>query len=349
MSANSEIADDLVRHAVGLERLTNAEVRKILAALRRADERITQRLAFGYEPESSRKQQRALLAQIRAILDAVYVDAMGDLQIDLEDLAEYEAEFLKNTVDRVIPGLGFSLPSVDQLHAAVYSRPFQGQVLRGWLDGLSESAFRRIDRAIRQGYVEGRTNAEILREIRGMRANGYKDGVLGINRREAEIIIRTAIAHVANAARNRTYQANSRVLRGVQWVSVLDKRTTLLCAGRDGNIYKVDKGPRPPAHPRCRSTTTPILKSAPQLPQERLSEVARAKLTGQPPEDLTYGAWLRRQPVSVQNEVLGETKAILFRKGELSIDRFTDKSGREYTLDELKRRDAEAWEKANLD
>lgn len=348
-SANDEIQDALVRHATGLERLSDASVARVIAALRRADARIVERLASGYEPDSTRKQQKALLEQILAILDAVYKDETGRLRVDMDELAQYEAEFLADTVGKVAPSLGFSLPSAEALSAAVYSRPFQGKLLKGWFDDLPTNAFERLRREITQGYIEGRTNAEIIRAIRGTRANGYKDGINGVNRRAAEVTVKTAIAHVSNAARDRTYQSNSRLLRGVQWVSVLDKRTTLVCASRDGKIYKVDKGPRPPAHPRCRSTTTPVLKSRKDLPQERMSELERAKLDGQPPEDMTYGAWLRRQSEAVQNEVLGESRAVLFRKGELPIDKFVSAGGREYTLDDLKRLNGEAWEKAGLD
>jgi len=35
----------------------------------------------------------------------------------------------------------------------------------------------------------------------------------------------------------------------------------------------------------------------------------------------------------------------LFRQGGLTLDRFVDRAGREYTLDELRRREAAAWEK----
>ena len=347
-TANDEIQDALIRHAVGLERLGDASARRIIASLRRADARIVERLASGYEPDSTRAQQRDLLDQIRAILDAVYTDEMGRLRIDLEDLATYEAEFLQDTVNRVVPNLGFSLPGADTLHAAVYSRPFQGKLLKDLFKDMPADAYERLRREITQGFIEGRSNEDMIRAIRGTRAQGYKDGINGVNQRAAEVTVKTAVAHVSNAARDRAYQTNARFLRGIQWVSVLDTRTTLICASRDGKIYKVDKGPRPPAHPRCRSTTTPVLKSQGDLPQERLSEVERAKLTGQPPEDLTYGAWLRRQPVSVQDDVLGQKKAILFRKGELPIDRFTRADGREYTLDELKRRNAAAWDASGL-
>lgn len=348
MSANSTIADALVRHAIGLQRLSTASVRRVLASLRRADARIMERLSRGDLSASSRRQQEAILRDIRGILDSVYTDATGALRIDLEALAEYEAEYLGQVIDGVAPSLGFELPSAEQLHAAVYSRPFQGRVLRGWFDELPRAAFQRLEREIRQGIIEGRTNAEIVRAIRGTRANGYRDGIEEINRRAAQVTVRTAVAHVSNAARDRTYQRNRRLIRGVQWAAVLDGRTTLICAGRDGKIYPTDSGPRPPAHPNCRSTTVPILKSAKALRSEGLTEKELSELDGAPPQDLTYGAWLRRQSAAVQNEVLGESRARLFRRGELPIDRFTDRTGREYTLEELRRREADAWEDAGL-
>lgn len=65
---------------------------------------------------------------------------------------------------------------------------------------------------------------------------------------------------------------------------------------------------------------------------------------GQVPASLTYQEWMRRQPVGFQDEVLGATKAQLFRKGELTLDDFVDRAGRELTLDELRRRFPQAFE-----
>jgi len=74
----------------------------------------------------------------------------------------------------------------------------------------------------------------------------------------------------------------------------------------------------------------------------------RASINGQVAGDQTYNEFLRKQDASFQDDVLGVTKARLFRKGELPVDRFVDNKGREYTLDELKRRESEAWKKAGL-
>jgi hypothetical protein len=109
----------------------------------------------------------------------------------------------------------------------------------------------------------------------------------------------------------------------------------------------VDKGPRPPAHFNCRSSTTPILKSWRELgfDADELPPGTRASMNGQVPADQDYDTWLRKQPKDVQDDVLGKTKGDLFRAG-LKMDRFVDRKGAELTLDQLRRREKEIWEKA---
>ena len=49
----------------------------------------------------------------------------------------------------------------------------------------------------------------------------------------------------------------------------------------------------------------------------------------------SYEQWLRRQPRSFIEEVLGKRKAELFLRGDVSLDRFVDESGNESTVREL--------------
>lgn len=63
-------------------------------------------------------------------------------------------------------------------------------------------------------------------------------------------------------------------------------------------------------------------------------------------ERTTYQQWLKAQAADVQDDVLGKTKAKLFRVGGLTVDRFVDASGKEYTLEELKAQDAAAFKRA---
>ena len=151
-------------------------------------------------------------------------------------------------------------------------------------------------------------------------------------------------------AREQTYAENEDLIKGVQWVSTLDDKTSPVCRGRDGIVYESDRGPRPPAHPNCRSTTTPVLKSWKELGINLKEAPAgtRASLNGQVPATETYNSWLKKQPVEFQDDVLGPARGKLYRKGGVSMDKFTDASGDQYTLKQLRRREAAAFKKAEV-
>nr|WP_309504298.1 minor capsid protein [uncultured Roseovarius sp.] len=349
MPVNDDLADAQTRHQIGLLRLSNSTVRKIIALLNRTDARIVERLLRSDLSDMTRKRQEELLRDIRRIVDSVYEDATGALRIELDKLALYEVDYQGDLFKEVVPvKLDVVTPAADQILAAVNSRPFQGRLLKDWFKDLPEGAFKRLRDSIRMGIVEGRTTGQMVRDIRGTAAQGYKDGILQVNRRHAETTVRTAVNHTANAARDRLYKANLSLIKGVQWVSTLDGRTSAICRARDGKVYDVDKGPRPPAHPNCRSSTAPVLRSWKELGIDLTDSPAgtRASMNGQVAADLTYGEWLRKQPVEFQNEVLGVSKAVLFRKGELPIDRFVNRVGDELTLDELRNKEKDAWRKA---
>lgn len=348
MALNDEIADALIAHEVGLRRLSNATVRKILAQLSRSEQRIVERLLRESEATLSATRQRALLADVRRIIASAYEDATGALRIDLIRLGEYEVAYQGALIERVLPiEFRTNYPTEAQIVAAVNSRPFQGRVLKDWFKELDSATFRLLRNTIRGGYVEGRTTDQIVRELRGTAAQGFKDGVLAITRRNAEATVRTALTHTANAARATLYQANADIIKAVQWSSTLDGRTSAVCRARDGKLYPVDSGPRPPAHTNCRSSTIPVVKSWREmgLNLDDLPPGTRASMNGQVAADLDYDAWLRRQPVAFQDDVLGASKGRLFRAG-LRMDRYVDRAGMEYTLDELKRREADIWAKA---
>lgn len=100
----------------------------------------------------------------------------------------------------------------------------------------------------------------------------------------------------------------------------------------------------------CRSSTVPVLKSWRELgfDVDDAPEGTRASMDGQVAESTTYSDWLKRQPASVQDEALGKTKGALFRRGGLPLEKFTDRTGAELNLDQLRERYAEAFAKAGV-
>lgn len=352
-TTNEEVFDASVRHQIGILRYSSSVVRKVVALLNRVDDRLVTEIAKRGIGDSSFTKRRLelLLDSVRAIIAEAYGRATTTLNDELKDLAGYERDFQLSMLGKALPiRWDMVKPTSAQLYAAVTARPFEGRLLKDWYTDLEAGAYRRLRDTIRMGYVEGRTTDQIVRDIRGTRAQQYKDGVLEVSRRGAEATVRTAINHTATIARNETYKENASVIKGVRWVSTLDARTSAVCRGRDGKVYPLDSGPRPPAHINCRSSTAPVLKSWKEMGinLKEAPEGTRASMDGQVAESVTYQDWLKRQPAEFQDDVLGKDKGKLFRKGGLPLDRFVDRSGKELTLDQLRQRESEAFQKAGL-
>jgi SPP1 gp7 family putative phage head morphogenesis protein len=318
-----------IRHRIGLERVSAATVRKVLALIKRVEQDVLRRIAVRASLGRGDNQLQVLLAELRSLYDAGYQHVHGAARADIDALAQYEAAFQAHSLGAIL-GYQLAVPTYPVLIAAVNARPFQGKLLQGWLDGLVDGAAGRVMDAIRMGFVEGQSTDAMIRVIRGTRAAAYKDGLMAISRRGAEAMIRTAITHTASVAQESVYEANAGVIVGIEWISTLDNRTTPICQERDGKVYAVGKGPRPPAHINCRSTTMARLKGS------------------EPPPRLTYAEWLAKQTPARQDDILGKTRGRLYREGKLPIDRFVDPAGRMWTLEELRRREGGAFEEAGL-
>ena len=239
---------------------------------------------------------------------------------------------------KVSVSFGAEISTPETIMAAVNAKPFEGKFLSEWVEGMSAARIGRVSDAIRMGVVEGQTIDDIVRRLIGTKAMDYADGILDTSRRSARALAITYVSHVSNEARNQVYSVNVDIVKGVQWVSTLDGRTSAICQSRDGEVFPVDSGPRPPAHINCRSTTTPILKSWKELgvDMEELPESTRSSMDGQISEKQTYQTWLKGKDTAFQDHVLGKAKAEAFRSGKMTLDRFVDLDGHQLTLEQLK-------------
>ncbi|MBX9267210.1 minor capsid protein [Chromobacterium violaceum] len=354
-TANEQQLLQLIAHQIDLGRYSSHVVRKIMALLNRADADLFARLQLALadlDADTFTVQRLdAILRSVRQLNRAAYEQARISLEGELSGVVTSEVEWQHDLFRGLLP-VQVSVASVapETAYAAAMARPMQGRLLREWFEGMEEGKAARLRDALRMGFLEGEPVAKIIQRIRGTRAMGYADGLIETDRRAAEAIARTAVNHYANFSRQHVANANSDLIAGVKWVSTLDMRTSSICRSRDGKIYPIDSGPRPPAHMNCRSAVVFVLKSWQELgiDMAELPESTRASLNGQVPEELSYSDWIRQQPATMQDEVLGKTKGQLYRAGGLSLDRFTDASGQEYTLDELRKRNKAAFEVAGL-
>ncbi len=354
-TVNEQLAHEAIDHSIDLTRYSNSVIRRIIALLNRTDNDLFQQLSAALErlPAESFTVERldSLLQSVRQMNAAAYQQVSQLIETELKDLVQYEAAYQYQLFASTLPvQVSVAAVNVGQVYAAALARPFQGTLLREALSGLEANKARMVRDAIRIGYVEGQTIQQITQRIMGTRALQYTDGLMETSRRDAAAMVRTAVSHTANFTRNEFYKQNDDLVKGIKWISTLDGKTSAVCRARDGEIYPVDSGPRPPAHWNCRSSTTPVIRSFRELgidPPESAAST-RASMSGQVPDDMTYQDWLKKQPVERQDDILGKTKGQLFRKGGLTLDRFIDRNGRELNLAELRAKNAAAFAKAGL-
>lgn len=353
MPVNDELRDGAIRHSVYLTRYSTGVVNKIMRLLAKTDRDIIRRLQSKNLPGSRTPYQRErlerLIKGVREISIAGSASMAGLLRDELRDLNAYEVNFLANQINAaLVVDLQAVTPALGTVYSAALSTPFQGKYLRQWTAQLSANKAREIADSIRISVVEGETISDTIRRLRGTRNVGYKNGVLFKHRRHAEAIARTAVNHIVTHARRDVFRANADIVKAYQYVATLDGRTTDICMSLDGKTWPTrEEAPTPPQHINCRSSIAPVVKSWKELGFKRneLDAGQRASMNGAVSAKETYGTWLRKQPASFQNDVLGRTKAKLFREGGVSLDRFVDPTGRSYTLAELRRIEARAFDR----
>lgn len=354
---NDHIQDELTARDVEVERYKRGVMMRVLRLLARTEEDVLAKV-MALDPNGVQSRYRnarltRLLAEVGRLVDQYGEALEAEVVPELVTLAQDEGAFGVRAVNSILPaGVAVEMvaPSKAILRAAAMTRPFQGRLLKEWVAEHPVAVRQRLRHAIRQGVAQGQTVDQMVRAIRGTAANGYSDGIMEVSRRGAQAMVRTAVNHVVTQAREATYEENSDLIKGVRMVATLDTRTSEQCRAIDGKVYPLGKGPRPPFHIGCRTSSVPVMKSWRELGLDLKEAPAgtRASMDGQVPEATTFNTWLKGRSAAEQDDMLGKTKGALFRRGGMSVDQFVDASGRSYTIQELRRREPEAFAKAEL-
>lgn len=155
---------------------------------------------------------------------------------------------------------------------------------------------RNVRELITRGYAEGWTVDQTLAAIFGTSKRRFRDGFAARAKRAGSAALHTVVQHVGQLVNQ---AVGSVFYKLYEWVSVIDLATTAICRSRDGNVYRYRKGPIPPAHYRCRSTTVPVKQ-------------------GKTFQQLTYHAWLMQQPRAFVDDVVGNRVGGGLRSGRLT-------------------------------
>lgn len=355
MPSNPSYIDLAVKRQVMLERLKSGQVQDFAKEIRKIETLLRQTLLVLEEEvaEIPRTQLNRLLSKLQKDQAAIFKTATNTFSKNLADISALymtqEVADLKRAVD--LRGTKLDNFTKKAVFAKAIKRPLttDGELLEPWIKKFTGTEIARVNGAVRAGWSQGRTNQQIVQSVIGTKARNYKDGVLQTTRRNASTVVRTSVQHVASAARQETWEANKDVIDRYEFLATLDRSTSSRCRSLDGEVFEFGKGPIPPIHPNCRSTTIPVLN-------EKYSFLSNGRTrsgeTGPVSADKSYYDWLKDQPENVQKQVLGAKRAALFRDGGMTAERFRelqfDKNFAPMTLDEMRKLEPEAFKKAGL-
>ena len=270
VTANESFLDAMIRHQIGLLRLstgTGRRVRELLDATEsdlRAEIRNRLRGQGGLTTPASVQRLQDLLRIIGKIRGKAHDEVEKLFVREMRDLAVAEAKFVDQAFKTVIPvQVDTTLPTAGRLRAIVEVRPFEGRTMRGWAKSIRRADLDRIETQIRIGLVQGEAPPQISRRVVGTVRLRGKDGVTQITRKDADGIARTATNAIANQAKREYHKANAKFFDLELFVATLDAVTTRICSSLDGDRFPIDEGRFPPLHFNCRSLRVAILDADP--------------------------------------------------------------------------------------
>lgn len=347
------VLDTGVRHQVYLERTATGLADQVKEALPEFQRLAIEWLGRQVELTSiSHDEVLKLLESLREDQTQVLFDVLGTLSDQLAELSDYEAEFQAKFLDSMtVKDYEAQALEAGQAYEEALANPIAatGERLDGFCSGWAEDEAQMVGDLISKGYTQGWTNQDMVQAIRGTKAANYEDGLMPGLERDADVVVRTAVQHVANTARNATWVQNADVIQWVRVVATLDAHTTQQCRSLDGQRFRLGEQPQFPIHYGCRTTT--VVEVAEEFAW--MDEGAtRASMDGPVKANQTYYEWLGGQPASFQDDALGQQRAQLFRDGGLSASEFARLNlGRNFqplTLDEMRQKEPRAFERAGL-
>lgn len=157
------------------------------------------------------------------------------------------------TYKSVVADLGIKSMFVDDRVKEVLDRPWSGANYSARLWGNTERLAQVVKQDITTSLIQG-VNLKTMTKRVSERLDGAK-------RNDVERLLRTEVNYVMNQATLDGYK-DAKVEK-YEFDATLDSRTSQICASLNGDTFELDKAAvgvnYPPMHPRCRSTTSPVI------------------------------------------------------------------------------------------
>lgn len=331
MNLNENILDKLIAHFLGQERLKNGAVKRYTPIIRSVDKMLLN--LFNGVYDGSKKQMAQYIARVKREKRKVYIKFEQELTKELKLLARAESTYVADLLATKLSEGLVNKPDTKEINK-IAKQEIRGLTVSGIIAKLEQNDISNFIVSAKTSVTDGLSLIEARSRLKALNKT---------NRRHAGTIVHTIVAHITAEADRKVFKENDHLIKGIKLIVTFDNKTSSICIQHSANdkLYPVNNYPQPPFHMNCRTRAMPITKSFSELAgktKSKIPEKTRVSMTGSVPDNFTYGDWLRRQSVSIQNDALGSTRANLFRERKFTIDKFIDPTGKYYTLTDLFKR-----------
>lgn len=296
--------------------------------------------------------RRALPAGARDAVRTVEISPQFAQSVVTTDPTQINVVALSDDLFAAVQGAPATF-SLTAAQGATITLP-NGEVVSKAFRGIAVDQAERFSQVVRQGLLTGEPTPEIAKRLIGSlqfgeRAKTPKQLIAAggqataVADNQVMALVRTSVNQVANTASQQVYEANQDITPRYRYVATLDTRTSARCAALDGREFEYGKGPMPPQHFNCRSTTVPVIDYK-ALGFDTPPPGRRAATGGQVPANESYGQWLAKQDLPTKAKALGASKVPYFDRlaakygPKDAIAKLVRDDGSELTLDQLRAR-----------
>ena len=300
----------------------------------------------------SEELRKALPAGARSIVNTVEISPQFAQSVVTTDPTQLNVVALSDDLFAAVQGAPQTF-SLTAAQGATITLP-NGEVVSKAFRGIAVDQAERFSQVVRQGLLTGEPTPAIAKRLIGSLQFGERAKTVreitaaggqatAIADNQIVALVRTSINQVANTTSQQVYEANQDITKKYRYVATLDTRTSAICRALDGKVFEYGKGPTPPQHFNCRSTTVPVIDYK-ELGFDPPPPGRRAAQGGQVPANTSYGKWLSEQDLATKAKALGASKVAYFNKlsnkygPEAAIAKLVSKDGTELTLDQLRAR-----------
>ena len=296
--------------------------------------------------------RKALPAGARSAVNTVEISPQFAQSVVTTDPTQLNVVALSDDLFAAVQGAPQTF-SLTAAQGATITLP-NGEVVSKAFRGIAVDQSERFGQVVRNGLLTGETTSDIARRLIGIlqfgetaktaRQLAAAGGELtAVADNQIMALVRTSINQVANAASMAVYEANQDITKKYQYVAALDTKTSAICRALDGQEFEYGKGPMPPQHFNCRSKVVAVIDYE-NLGFTPPPEGTRASKDGQVDANINYSQWLKNQPRSVQEKVLGKDKVVYFNilaekhGARDAMAKLVRDDGSELSLDDLRER-----------